>query len=105
MGGDNERGRERPRDRHADAASALAADQAVTQDEQDGSRRRVWIRVLKATAAAVKRGGGADLSRCDAKLAAAWAKLEAKSGASARLGDADGSPRRCGTMRARSWLP
>lgn len=64
------------------AASALAADQAVTCKTSKMVRAGAYdLCVLKATAAAVKQGAAAlDLSRCDAKLAAAWAKLEAKSG-------------------------
>ena len=64
------------------AASALAADQAVTCKTSKMVRAGAYdLCVLKATAAAVKQGAAApDLWRCDAKLAAAWAKLEAKSG-------------------------
>ncbi|HJW69220.1 MAG TPA: hypothetical protein VJ829_07680 [Candidatus Binatia bacterium] len=73
-------------------ATALAADPAVTCKTSKMVRAGTYdLCVLKATALALKQGAVApDLSRCDAKFAAAWAKVEAKAGGLCPTsGDAD----------------
>jgi hypothetical protein len=73
-------------------ATALAADPAVTCKTSKMVRAGTYdLCVLKATALALKQGAVApDLSRCDAKFAAAWAKVDAKAGGLCPTsGDAD----------------
>lgn len=63
-------------------AAASAADPALTCKTSKMIRAGTYdLCVLKATALALKDGAAApDLSRCDAQLARAWTKIEAKAG-------------------------